>query len=196
MSTNITIASKAGSGASNFGYYNSGYYYNGSITAGTFVDRTLHLNEIIGAPYIFPENLETDEIRINVRSTGTATLGRFYIADSNADGSLKSILYVSDNIAINSTGIKIQNLPLTVFKKNTPYWFIFQVNGAVGMECINLASCVMLGTSNAGAANLCSIRNITSAGFPLFNITALKSSVDYPGLTSNQTPICFKIKKV
>ncbi len=176
-----------------FGTFQSGQYYGGALNGSTPVDRTLILNEVVGCPLVFPEILETNEISINVRGTATATLFRFYVMDSNADGTPKEIVYTSSNIAVTTTGLKQQSLNYT-FEANKVYWIFGQVNGTLGLECQNQGACYNLGTYSGGAALFYSLRNIV-AGFPILVTATLLSSIPFTASKSNITPINFKIKK-
>ena len=170
----------------------SGQYY-GSVLNGTVItSRALAANDFRCSPYIFPADLDFTQIRFNIQVTGTATLCKVYIFDSNAQGFPNNTpVYTSGDISINTTGIKTTTTSYT-FEKNQIYWVAIQVNGIVTPYCIPAAACYNIGDSNS-LNTFISLRSILGN----FNaVTNFTSNVGVAtSLKATQLPINFSFLK-
>ncbi len=154
------------------GPYTTGQYYSAELNGAAGTTQALANNDFRGAPHKFQESFSFDRIRMSVSATGTATLCKIYIFDSNADETPKNTpIYTSADISIITTGLK-EPLPVSItFNANEVYWICVQVNGTVTLDVKAAAACYNLGDSN-NTQTLVGVRTILGSYAAITNFTS------------------------
>ncbi len=166
-SGNLTVSGKVGVTAG----YTTGQYYSAELNGAAGTTQALANNDFRGSPHKFQEAFSFDRIRFSVSATGTATLAKIYIFDSNADETPKNTpIYTSADIAIGTIGLKDPGAVSITFNANEIYWVCVQVNGTVTLDVKAAVACYNLGDSN-NTQSFVGVRNILGSYAAVTNFT-------------------------